>query len=201
MVVIQWSNAFCVRGTYESAFRRLKVKNTLFIVPFINAGLVIIVPLVILQLTRSSQMILGSQAWVISLLSMSLTLGTISGGIATLLWVKKLTIEQLLYLELATLVGLFTSLYWQNIYAVLIFLFLANTWVGCLNPKMGASIFQSIPEEKLGTAWGGIATYFQLGELIARGLLAIAVLFLAPQTIAIGFIALIVLAGMIDRFL
>lgn len=176
-----------------------KVKDTLFIVPFINAGLVIIVPLVILQLTRSSQMILGSEAWVISLLSMSLTLGTISGGIATLLWVKKLTIEQLLYLELATLVGLFASLYWQNIYAVLIFLFLANTWVGCLNPKMGALIFQSIPEEKLGTAWGGIATYFQLGELIARGLLAIAVLFLAPQTIAIGFIIMLLLMVAIEE--
>ena len=37
MVVIQWSNAFCVRGTYESAFKRLKVKNTLFILALILA--------------------------------------------------------------------------------------------------------------------------------------------------------------------
>ena len=37
MVVVQWSNAFCVRGTYESAFKRLKVKNTLFIIAFIIA--------------------------------------------------------------------------------------------------------------------------------------------------------------------
>ena len=37
MVVIQWSNAFCVRGTYESAFRRLKVKNTLFILALLLA--------------------------------------------------------------------------------------------------------------------------------------------------------------------
>lgn len=37
MVVIQWSNAFCVRGTYESAFKRLKVKNVLFIVALIVA--------------------------------------------------------------------------------------------------------------------------------------------------------------------
>lgn len=37
MVVVQWSNAFCVRGTYESAFRRLKVKNTLFILALVVA--------------------------------------------------------------------------------------------------------------------------------------------------------------------
>lgn len=37
MVVIQWANAFCVRGTYESAFKRLKVKNTLFILALIVA--------------------------------------------------------------------------------------------------------------------------------------------------------------------
>lgn len=37
IVVVQWSNAFCVRGTYESAFRRLKVKNTLFILALLLA--------------------------------------------------------------------------------------------------------------------------------------------------------------------
>jgi len=37
IVITQWANAFCVRGTYESAFKRLKVKNTLFILAFIAA--------------------------------------------------------------------------------------------------------------------------------------------------------------------
>ncbi|MBR3320218.1 cation-transporting P-type ATPase [Candidatus Saccharibacteria bacterium] len=37
MVVVQWSNAFCVRGTYESVFKRLKVKNTLFALAFLVA--------------------------------------------------------------------------------------------------------------------------------------------------------------------
>ncbi len=37
LVVVQWANAFCVRGTYESAFKRLKVKNTLFILALIVA--------------------------------------------------------------------------------------------------------------------------------------------------------------------
>ena len=39
MVVIQWSNAFCVRGIYESAFKRLKVRNPLFILAFIVAAM------------------------------------------------------------------------------------------------------------------------------------------------------------------
>ena len=37
MVVVQWSNAFCVRGTYESAFKRLRVKNNLFVLALIVA--------------------------------------------------------------------------------------------------------------------------------------------------------------------
>ena len=37
MVVVQWSNAFCVRGTYESAFKRLRVKNPLFLLALLAA--------------------------------------------------------------------------------------------------------------------------------------------------------------------
>jgi len=37
MVVIQWSNALTVRGTYESVFKRLRVKNVLFILALILA--------------------------------------------------------------------------------------------------------------------------------------------------------------------
>ncbi|MBQ6130119.1 cation-transporting P-type ATPase [Candidatus Saccharibacteria bacterium] len=34
MVIVQWSNAFCVRGIYESVLKRLKVKNPLFLLAF-----------------------------------------------------------------------------------------------------------------------------------------------------------------------
>ena len=34
MTVIQWSNAFCVRGIYESGLKRLTVKNDLFALAF-----------------------------------------------------------------------------------------------------------------------------------------------------------------------
>lgn len=37
MVVVQWSNAFCARGIYESAFKRLRVKNHLFILAIVTA--------------------------------------------------------------------------------------------------------------------------------------------------------------------
>ncbi|MBR3257227.1 cation-transporting P-type ATPase [Candidatus Saccharibacteria bacterium] len=39
IVVTQWANAFCVRGTYESAFARLKVKNNLFLLALVSAVL------------------------------------------------------------------------------------------------------------------------------------------------------------------
>ena len=37
MVVVQWANAFCVRGTYESAFKRLRVRNPLFVAAVVAA--------------------------------------------------------------------------------------------------------------------------------------------------------------------
>ena len=37
LVVVQWANAFTVRGTYESAFKRLKVKNPLFVLALLVA--------------------------------------------------------------------------------------------------------------------------------------------------------------------
>lgn len=55
VVVIQWSNAFCVRGTYESVFKRLKVKNRLFLLAFVVAialqALVLFGPLSVLVKT------------------------------------------------------------------------------------------------------------------------------------------------------
>ena len=37
LAAIQWSNAFCVRGIYESAFKRLRVKNQLFFLSLVVA--------------------------------------------------------------------------------------------------------------------------------------------------------------------
>ncbi|MBQ3431106.1 cation-transporting P-type ATPase [Candidatus Saccharibacteria bacterium] len=55
MVVTQWANALCVRGTYESFLKRLKVRNPLFILAFIAAitlqALVMFGPLSVLTKT------------------------------------------------------------------------------------------------------------------------------------------------------
>ncbi|MBQ3261143.1 cation-transporting P-type ATPase [Candidatus Saccharibacteria bacterium] len=55
MTVVQWANAFCVRGTYESVFRRLRVKNNLFLLAAVLAvalqALVLFGPLSILVKT------------------------------------------------------------------------------------------------------------------------------------------------------
>ncbi len=37
LVVVQWANAFTSRGIYESCFKRLKVKNSLFLLAFCAA--------------------------------------------------------------------------------------------------------------------------------------------------------------------
>jgi hypothetical protein len=71
---------------------------------------------------------------------------------------------------------------------------LSNVWTGCIDPKMGATIFNNIDENKLATTFGGIVTYFQIGDIVSRVFFAGLVLVFEVKVISLIYIVLCIYA-------
>lgn len=88
----------------------------------------------------------------------------------------------------------FVAFYYQNIYLIILTSFLSSVLVSALNPKMGAIIFNNIDETKLATIFGGMVTYFQIGDVVSRLLFSTLVLYLPYSYIAVIYMALVFMA-------
>ena len=97
---------------------------------------------------------------------------------ACLLYTSSLSIGTLLKMNLTTVLLSFVAFYFQNIYLIILSSFLSSVLVSALNPKMGTIIFNNIDETKLATIFGGMVTYFQIGDIVSRLLFSTLVIYL-----------------------
>lgn len=176
----------------KSSFKLLinisKIRNTILIIQLVNASVSIIIPLVLLIIAKDSNAVFINNAYTISALSIAISVGSILGGFLTFAYLKRVSLSLIIKLETLSLLGLFISAYFHNIYGILLTIFLSYVLLGVINPKMGSLIYSNIPENKLATIWGGIATFFQLGEILSRWLFAILIILLPSTLIIIIFI-------------
>lgn len=172
------------------------MKTALLVIPILNGGLAILTPLVVVNLSKSSTLTIINSATTISLLGISTISGGILGGALILISkkFKDLTIGTLLKMNLMTVLLLFIAFYYQSIYLIILTSFLSSILVSALNPKMGAIIFNNIDETKLATIFGGMVTYFQIGEIVSRLLFSTLVIYLPYSCIAVIYMVLILVA-------
>ena len=173
------------------------MKAVLLVIPILNGSLAIIIPLAVVNLSKSSALTIISSATTISVLGVSTVSGGILGGALILISkkFKNLSIENLLKMNLMAILLLFISLYYQNIYLLILALFISNVFVSALNPKIGAIIFNNIDETKLATIFGGMVTYFQLGDVLSRLLFSILVIYLPYTYIALVYMILVLIVA------
>lgn len=174
------------------------MKTTLLVIPILNGSLVILTPLVVVNLSKGSNtnLIIINTATTISLLGISTVSGGILGGIFILISkkFKNLSLGTVLKMNLITVLLTFVSFYYQNIYLIILTSFLSSVLVSALNPKMGTIIFNNIDETKLATIFGGMVTYFQIGDVVSRLLFSTLVIYLPYSYIAVIYIALVFIA-------
>lgn len=172
------------------------MKAALLVIPILNGSLAILTPLVVVNLSKSSALTIMNTATTISLLGISTVAGGILGGAFILISkrFKSLSIGALLKMNLMTVLLSFVAFYYQNIYFMLFASFLSSVFVSALNPKMGAIIFNHIDETKLATIFGGMVTYFQMGDVISRLLFSTLVIYLPSNYIAVVYMVLVLLA-------
>lgn len=172
------------------------MKAALLVIPILNGSLAILTPLVVVNLSKGSALTIMNTATTISLLGISTVAGGILGGVFILISkrFKSLSIGALLKMNLMTVLLSFVAFYYQNIYFMLFASFLSSVFVSALNPKMGAIIFNHIDETKLATIFGGMVTYFQMGDVVSRLLFSTLVIYLPSNYIAVVYMVLVLLA-------
>lgn len=172
------------------------MKAALLVIPILNGSLAILTPLVVVNLSKDSVLTIMNTATTISLLGISTVAGGILGGAFILISkrFKSLSIGALLKMNLMTVLLSFVAFYYQNIYLLLFASFLSSVFVSALNPKMGAIIFNHIDETKLATIFGGMVTYFQMGDVVSRLLFSTLVIYLPSNYIAVVYMVLVLLA-------
>lgn len=172
------------------------MKAALLVIPILNGSLAILTPLVVVNLSKDSVLTIMNTATTISLLGISTVAGGILGGVFILISkrFKSLSIGALLKMNLMTVLLSFVAFYYQNIYLLLFASFLSSVFVSALNPKMGAIIFNHIDETKLATIFGGMVTYFQMGDVVSRLLFSTLVIYLPSNYIAVVYMVLVLLA-------
>ena len=166
------------------------MKEALLVIPILNGSLAILIPLVVVNLSKDSNLTIVNSAITISLLGIS----TVSGGILGGTLFKSLSIGTLLKMNLTIVLLSFVAFYFQNIYLIILSSFLSSVLVSALNPKMGTIIFNNIDETKLATIFGGMVTYFQIGDIVSRLLFSTLVIYLPYGYIALIYIAVVFVA-------
>lgn len=180
----------------KALFNLKHMKTALLVIPFLNGSLAVIIPLVVGYLSTVSTLAIISPTITIALLGVSTVSGGILGGVLLLISqrFKALSIGQLLKMNLVTVLLSFVALYYQNIYLVLVASFLSNILVSALNPKIGTIIFNNIDETKLATIFGGMVTYFQLGEMVSKLLFSLMVIYVSYRNIAVIYMLVMAIA-------
>ncbi|MCH5324106.1 MAG: MFS transporter [Eubacterium sp.] len=170
------------------------IKETLAVIPVLNAGLAVVTSIVVLCMADDPTFCVISPEITIALVAICETVGRIAGSTLTIFTFKKLKLTNAVKIILLFIVVLFSGIILQNIYIVLAALFIASLWTGCVDPKMGALIFNNLDQTKLATAFGGMTTYFQLGDIISKMLFSVLIMYFSAKITAGVYIFITVAA-------
>lgn len=183
-----------VLSAIKNLFKINSIKQVLLFFPLLNGGLAIIIPLVTLSLSETTGLLFINVPTTISLIGICTILGEMFGGFLLLVVkkIKNLSVATILLYELCVVCVLFVSIFTHNITLLLMSILLSSIFVSWLNPKMGAIIFNNIDETKLATTFGGMITYFQLGDVLSK--LLFSFLVIRFNSITISFIYIVMLS-------
>ena len=161
-----------------------EIRTSMVIVPIVN-GLFVIFPILLtLIMSENKQFILINPATTLAIFEIAFFAGSVMGGVLVMNLLKKIKIEAAIQLAVLLLFLLAAGFYLQSMILILPALVPLGILSGCLNAKMMALIYNSVPQEKVGSINGGITTYFQSGVLLCRLLTSAFLLFLKAQQLA-----------------
>ncbi len=133
-----------------------------FIIPLSN----MITKLVVLMLGVHSSMMIVNSSFTISIIQIMYSLGALIGGYVAIKFFKNISITTLTRIETILNLLLFVALYYHQIYIMLVIIVITVIIGVGSDSKFDTIIMNGCDEDKLGVIFGGMGTYFTLGNLI-----------------------------------
>lgn len=177
-------------ASYQAIQEIPSLKAVILVLMILNALFVALSPLVLLMLKENSRFVIVNPSVTISLVTVIVMLGAIVGSMVTTNLFKEVEIERLTKWSACMPVFLFIAFMVHSIYGVCLVLFLVAILASVINPKLSALIYREIPETQLATIDAGISTFFQLGMVFMRGIMAVLITLATASDIALIFFLL-----------
>lgn len=166
------------------------LKSSIVLIAVLNAIFSAFSPLALLIMKENPQFVVVNPATTLTVFSVLYAVGMILGGIFATTVCKDSDLFVLLRWLTLFPVLIFLGFYLQQIYVLLLILFVNFLFLAVFNPKMIALIMNELPEDKLATLQGGITTLCQIGRVAAQAVVAALVVLVSSQTISLIFIVL-----------
>lgn len=145
------------------------LKQSLIIVPALNAVFAGLDVLFVYNLSQYPEMILQTSAITLAAFSITFLLGNVLAGFLVMSGrFHKVEIGQLLNLLTVSPLAIFLSFLTHNTYLIFLIVFMTALVLGIMSPKMTALILNSLPEERLATIGSGLDTYFMASIFVTR---------------------------------
>lgn len=165
-----------------------EMRASLVVVPILNGLLSVLSVIIAVLISQDANFVIINSVTTLAAVTFFTIIGGILGSILAMTVLKDLRLVSGLRLVTLPVPILFFSLYMHNIYGVFASMLLTTVIAACLNPKFGAMMMNSLPEEKLGIISGGISTYFQLGTIVLRLLVSGLILVMPIDWLSLFFL-------------
>ena len=158
------------------------------VVPVLNGVLNVVTIIIPVIISQDKHFIIGNAVTTLALLTIFNLLGGILGNILAMTVLKKLDLTLAIRLVTLLVPVFFFFIYIHEIYGVYATIFLITILAGAINPKFAALIANSMPEDKLAMISGGVNTYFQIGSMLSRLVVAGLIVVLPIDVISLIFL-------------
>lgn len=165
-----------------------EMRQSMVVVPVLNGVLNVVTIIIPVIISQDKHFIIGNAVTTLALLTIFNLLGGILGNILAMTVLKKLDLTLAIRLVTLLVPVFFFFIYIHEIYGVYATIFLITILAGAINPKFAALIANSMPEDKLAMISGGANTYFQIGSMLSRLVVAGLIVVLPIDVISLIFL-------------
>ncbi|MGF0071716.1 MFS transporter [Streptococcus orisratti] len=165
-----------------------EMRQSMVVVPVLNGVLNVVTIIIPVIISQDKHFTIGNAVTTLALLTIFNLLGGILGNILAMTILKKLDLTLAIRLVTLLVPVFFFFIYIHEIHGVYATIFLITILAGAINPKFAALIANSMPEDKLAMISGGVNTYFQIGSMLSRLVVAGLIVVLPIDVISLIFL-------------
>lgn len=183
--------------TFKEVRKIPELFTTILLAPFFNGITLVLSPLLVLSLSQNKSMVIVNEASTIATFSVVSSIAGIVGGILGMSLFKKISLLNMIKLNLVGLFVIFLAFYSQHIYVTILATFILVLLISGIGPKLNALVMNKIDSKNLALMVGFMNSYAQVGNIFMTLAFSGLVILLSAKSIALIFVVVVVLISMV----